>query len=286
MLASLARRERTVAGGIAALALAAWSLDIPPFATRAHAADLASDVQRTAQQMRQSWSADPATASLPFPGIELLPAGVGLQKACGGTAQVEVPGRVSAWCPGSNRVVLDPSLLALRVKTHGDWALAYWIGTALAESVLGRQSSASALSPAAANLQANCVAGVLIAAVPGRKPPAQEEKPLGPALVAYGASQTARMGTRPQRAYALLTGFGATGASCSDGDMAALANGTVPDPATLAQLEQMRDERASSSLMAVIGSRCRPRANAPCPRRIGSFKAGASGIPKPSTRSR
>lgn len=279
-------RERTVAGGIASLALAACGLGLPPLATRVHAADLASDVQRTAQQLRQSWSADPATASLPFPSIELLPAGVGLQKACGGTAPVEVPGRVSAWCRGSNRVVLDPSLLALRVKTHGDWALAYWIGTALAESVLSRQNGAAALSPAAANLQANCVGGVLIAAVPGRKPPAQEEKPLGPALVAYGASQTTRMGTRPQRAYALLTGFGATGASCSDGDMTALANGTVPDPATLAQLEQMRDERASSSLMAVIGSRCRPRANAPCPRRIGAFNAASPGIPKPSTRTR
>lgn len=279
-------RERAVSGGIASLALAACGLGLPPLATRVHAADLASDVQRTARQLRQSWSADPATASLPFPSIELLPAGVGLQKACGGTAPVEVPGRVSAWCRGSNRVVLDPSLLALRVKTHGDWALAYWIGTALAESVLSRQNGAAALSPAAANLQANCVGGVLIAAVPGRKPPAQEEKPLGPALVAYGASQTTRMGTRPQRAYALLTGFGATGASCSDGDMTALANGTVPDPATLAQLEQMRDERASSSLMAVIGSRCRPRANAPCPRRIGAFNAASPGIPKPSTRTR
>ncbi|MEA5392094.1 hypothetical protein VB738_12580 [Cyanobium gracile UHCC 0139] len=243
-------------------------------------------MQRTAQQLRQSWSADPATASLPFPGIELLPPGVGLQTACGGTAQVEVPGRVSVWCQGSNRVVLDPSLLALRVKPHGDWALAYWIGMGLAESVLSRQNGAVALSPAAANLQANCVAGVLIGAVPGRKPPSQEQKPLGPALVAYGASQTARMGTRPQRAYALLTGFGATGASCSDSDMAALANGTVPDPATLAQLEQLRDERASSSLMAVIGSRCRPRANAPCPRRIGGLKAASPGIPKPSNRSR
>ncbi len=279
-------RERAVSGGIASLALAACGLGLPPLATRVHAADLASDVQRTARQLRQSWSADPATASLPFPSIELLPAGVGLQKACGGTAPVEVPGRVSAWCRGSNRVVLDPSLLALRVKTHGDWALAYWIGTALAESVLSRQNGAAALSPAAANLQANCVGGVLIAAVPGRKPPAQEKKPLGPALVAYGASQTTRMGTRPQRAYALLTGFGATGASCSDGDMTALANGTVPDPATLAQLEQMRDERASSSLMAVIGSRCRPRANAPCPRRIGAFNAASPGIPKPSTRTR
>jgi hypothetical protein len=177
-------------------------------------------------------------------------------------------------------------LLALRVKTHGDWATVYWVGTGLAESLLSRFERPSALPPAAANLQANCVAGVLIGAIPGRKPPSQEEKPLAPALMAYAASQTARMGTRSQRAYALLTGFGATGATCSDGDMMALARGSVPDPATLAQLEQIKDERASSSLLAVIGSRCRPRANAPCPRRIVPVSAAASGIPRPSTKSR
>lgn len=260
------------------MAVTAGLAGLLPLAGVAYAGgdSLDAAAQRTSSLLRQSWSSDPSTASLPFPSVDLLPAGTGALKACSGSASANDQGSAGIYCTGNGRVLLDRNLLELRVKSYGDSAIAYWIATGLAEGFLSRRSDASSLTPAAANLQANCLAGVLIAAAPGQMD-AELKKQLGPALSAYSTSQAARMGSRPQRAYALLTGFGATEASCSDADMMALANGRVPDPDVLAGLEQIKEQRASSSLMAVIGSSCRPRPNAPCPRRIAGVKVSASG---------
>ncbi|WP_254992535.1 hypothetical protein [Cyanobium sp. N5-Cardenillas] len=278
-----------VVGATLAMALTASFSGLQPLAVGAQAAgdDLEAAVKRTGQQLRQSWGADPSTASLPFPAIDLLAAGTGVRKACGGSDPPDDPGSAGIYCPGSARVLLDRMLLKRRVEQYGDSAIAYWIGTALAERFLSGQRGTASLPPAAANLQANCLAGVLIGAAPGRKPvEAQARLEWGPAMAAYNSSQAERMGTRPQRAYALLTGFGATESSCSDADMAALASGRVPDPALLDQLEQVKDERASSSLMAVIASRCRPRPQRSCPRQIRPMKWALSGAPTPTPRGR
>ena len=269
---------RVVVGVAGAMAVIAQLAGLEQLAASAYAAGdpLEASVQRTGRLMRESWSTDPSTASLPFPSIDLLPAGTGAQKACSDPAPTHDQGSVGIYCAGNARVLLDRNLLELRVKSFGESAIAYWIATALAESLLSRRSDPSSLPPAAANLQANCLAGVFIGAAPSQMR-AEMKKQLGPALSAYSSYQADRMGTRPQRAYALLTGIGATKASCSDADMQALANGRVPDPVVLASLEQFKDQRASSSLLAVMGSSCRPRPQAPCPRRINGLKLSASG---------
>lgn len=273
---------RDFVGVAGAVAVIAQLTGLQPLAASAYAAGdkLEASVQRTSRLLRESWSTDPSTASLPFPSIDLLPAGTGVRKVCSDPAPTHDQGSVGIYCVGNARVLLDRNLLEWRVKSYGESAIAYWIATALAESLLSRRSDISSLPPAATNLQANCLAGVFIGAAP-RNMSAEMRKQLGPALSAYSSYQADRMGTRPQRAYALLTGIGATEASCSDTDMLALANGRVPDPGVLAELEQFKDQRANRSLVAVMTSSCRPRPQAPCPRRINGLKLSASGKKSP-----
>jgi hypothetical protein len=260
-----------------AIALTAQITVVHHLADGAYAAgdDLDKSVQRWAKQLHHSWSSDPSTASLPFPHIDLLPAGTGVLQACSGSQATDDPGSVGIFCPSSARVLLNRTILALRFKKDDDSAIPYWIATALAESFLNWQSGTPSHSQAAANLQANCLAGVLIAAAPEQKL-ADPRKQVWPALAAYNRYYNKRTGTPPQRAYALLTGFGATEASCSDVDMTALASGRVPDPDVLDLLKQIKNERASDSVMAVLGSRCRPRPQASCPRRVGWLKVSGS----------
>jgi hypothetical protein len=151
--------------------------------------------------------------------------------------------------------------------------VAYWLGVGLGTAILGHRGP-SRLSPAAANLQANCLAGVLIGGTglqPTPQDPPRPDALVAPANGAYATAMAERMGTRSQRSYALLTGLGMTElAGCSDPAMAQLAGDQVPDPALLSALATGTD-RAAFNTMGVMGRRCRPRPNAPCPRRLPSF---------------
>lgn len=241
----------------------------------------AAGIDRTAAgiaaRLRQSWQADPASSSLPWPGIEVLPAGQTPQAACpaarpGGSSAgaVQTP---ALHCAASGRVLLDRARLAKDSNRHGDWGVAYWVGVGLGQAIRD-QRAAPLLPPAAANLQFNCLAGVLVGGTnlpPTTKDPPKLEELVAPANGAYATAAAGPMGTRSQRSYAWLTGLGMTElGGCSDAAMVQLALDRVPDPALLAELA-MGADRGAFNTLGVMNRRCRRLANSTCPRRLPSF---------------
>lgn len=248
-----------------------------PVAPGSAAPELDAMVVSIASQLRQSWNADPGTARLPWPAIEVLPTGQTPQSACNGAGTAANPAEgvqsPALVCPGSGKLLLDRTRLAKEASRHGEWGVAYWVGTGLGTAILGQRATAPR-SPAAANLQANCLAGVLIGGTslqPRPQDPPRPDQLVAPANGAYGTAAAEQMGTRSQRSYALLTGLGMTElAGCSDEAMAQLATDQVPDPALLSALATGTD-RAAFNTMAVMNRRCRRLPNSPCPRRVPSF---------------
>ena len=110
-------------------------------------------------------------------------------------------------------------------------------------------------------MQATCLGGWLLA----RGPATTSERRhaiLEADRYAYTPDASLKHGSDQQRAYALLTGMGATSSTCNGASMAALASGMVPDPELLDRLATER----STNLKAAIDSQCRrPPA---CPRRL------------------
>lgn len=138
---------------------------LAPVAPGAAAPELDAMVASIDGQLRQSWNADPGTARLPWPAIEVLPAGQTPQSACpgAGSAASEAGSVQSSalYCAAGGRVLLDRTRLAKEASRHGEWGVAYWVGIGLGTAILGQRPTARR-SAAAANLQANCLAGVLI----------------------------------------------------------------------------------------------------------------------------
>ncbi|MCP9933125.1 hypothetical protein KBZ08_04275 [Cyanobium sp. Candia 9D4] len=268
-------RHQPGSAALGALLVAASLL--VPVAPGAAAPDLDATVSAVASQLRQSWNADSGTASLAWPAIEVLPAGQTPASACpgAGTAARAAGAAQSPalLCAASGKLLLDRSRLEKAASRHGDWGVAYWVGIGLGTAILGHRGP-SRLAPAAANLQANCLAGVLIGGTglqPTPQDPPRPDAVVAPANGAYATALAEQMGTRSQRSYALLTGLGMTElAGCSDSAMAELAGDRVPDPALLGALATGTD-RAAFNTMGVMGRRCRPLPNAPCPRRLPGF---------------
>lgn len=239
-------------------------------------------VRTVTTELQRNWNADRFSASLAFPPIRLLPAGAATDTTCNPGAAPLRPGRTALYCAARSEVLLDRDLLGPLLHRRGLPAVAYWIAVGLAERLIAA-SSESQPSAAAGNLTANCLAGVLLgasrfqpAAGSGAAAAPQTDSLLNAARGAYGGSVASTMGSASQRAYALLSGLGATASSCSPPEMAALARGSVPDPALLTQLQQLPPvERGSRSLMAVINSQCRPLGYWTCPRRLQGIRQSA-----------
>lgn len=251
-------------------ALALALLLAPGTATAASPPDLATAVTAASGQLRQAWAADPSTAALPFPAVRLLPAGASVDGTCDPKLPPRRPAPTAAWCASSGEVLLDRDLLADATgKLSGPelrTVVSYWVATGLAERLLPALAKGAA-PRALSTLQANCLGGELIGASAAR-PSGAANPLLIAARAAYGDSHRAAVGSASQRGYALLTGLGATATPiCSSDAMAALAQGNVPDPALLQQIEQLPPpDRAYSSLMGAISSQCQPLPSRPCPR--------------------
>lgn len=269
------------------LTLMCLAITLHPSHGRAAGGDLEAAVQHSTARLRRSWSSDQVTASLPFPTVDLLPPGQTATKLCGSLGEANDPERPAIWCESGSRVLVDGALLMGLYETDRErrWAIPYWIGTALGESLVSTSPGAETLAPSVANLRANCLAAVLIGAAPGMKLPDQPHELLAPPLWAYGSPDAAQMGTRTQRAYAFLTGFGATHASCSNAEMAALATNQVPtsDSALMKIIPEIQRERARTSLLEVLRSHCIERAGQPCPRPMPKRQQPSS---KKTTRNR
>lgn len=229
--------------------------------------ELAAAVMASTEQLRRSWAADSTTAALPFPKVHLLLPGVDANGACTAGAAPKQPAPKGFYCASRGEVLLEHDLLAGAYRLHQTPAVAYWIAMGLAERLLpqGATSQGAVIS----NLQANCLAGVLLSATSGSKVPRVSDALIKATGSAYGGAESAKMATPSQRAYAVLSGYGATSSGCSLGEMANLAKGSVPDQARLGTLA--KDLRGSSSLRAAHNSQCVPLLpKRPCPRSVAS----------------
>jgi hypothetical protein len=159
---------------------------------------------------------------------------------------------------------VDGSALETLGQPADRWAYAFWIATALSQSLL-QDAVPPAGSPAATgSLQSICLAGVLIGAAPALPSPAEPQAVVAPALNAYPSALASSRGDRAQRGYALLTGLGRTASGCGVDAIAALAANQVPDFPTLEAVRSF--ERGSSNrVFGVIRPRCQPTTSAPCP---------------------
>jgi hypothetical protein len=211
-------------------------------------ADGSLPVQQVSEELRQAWSTDPLTRDWPWPEVVLLPTDQRALVVCPDATSVgAVPDSTAVFCPTTGKVLLDPKWLVKDVQArYGTWGLAYWIATGLGQAIRGKASlPGPPLTPIAANLQANCLAGLLLNQRPGLRP-ASPKQWLSPAFTAYAARDATTQGTAGQRAYALLSGLGGTRSSCTNKAMAALSTNSVPDPALLKELAEDADTRATA----------------------------------------
>jgi hypothetical protein len=211
--------------------------------------DVSVPVHQLSEELRRAWSTDPLTRNWPWPDVVLLPVDQRALVVCPAAAGAgAVPDTSAVFCPTSGKVLLDRKLLAKDVQQrYGNWGLAYWIATGLGQAIRGKVALPEpALSPAAANLQASCLAGLLLNQRP-RLRPGSPKQWLSPAFTAYAARDATTQGLAGQRAYALLTGLGGTASNCSNKSMAALSNNSVPDPGLLMDLvEEEAGTRATA----------------------------------------
>ena len=210
--------------------------------------DVSVPVQQLSEELRQAWSTDPLTRNWPWPDVVLLPAEQRALVVCPAAAGAgAVPATSAVFCPTTGKVLLDRKWLVKDVQQrYGNWGLAYWIATGLGQAIREKAVlPGPALTPAAANLQANCLAGLLLNQRPGLRPGSPKQW-LSPAFNAYAAEDASTQGTPGQRAYALLSGLGGTRSSCASKAMAALSTNSVPDPALLRELAEDADNRAAA----------------------------------------
>jgi hypothetical protein len=218
------------------------------FPVMADPTDLSTAVNQVSQELQQAWSNDPLTRNWPWPEVVLLPADQRALVVCPTAAAAGAVRDTSAvFCPTSGKVLLDRKWLVKDVQPrYGNWGLAYWIATGLGQAI--REKAAlpgPALTPAAANLQANCLAGLLLNQRRGLRPGSPKQW-LSPAFKAYAAGDASTQGMPGQRAYALLSGLGGTASTCASTAMAALSTNSVPDLALLKELAEDADNRATA----------------------------------------
>ena len=232
---------RWVPAGMAILPTAVLPLAFLPLMGMAAAAAptsaLEPALERTQRQLRQVWQSQPLTTSLPFPAVELLPAGTEAAQACPAT---------SAYCAATASVRLERPLLQNSFDIYEQGGVAFWVARGLAEAILASRTDRPPLPSRAANLRSTCLAGTLLGLISTDQPAQLHDllqQSIKTARVAYAPSLSSRQGIPGQRAYALLTGTGGTRLSCSEEHMALLARfpQQVPDADLFDTLTTNRD---------------------------------------------
>jgi hypothetical protein len=253
-------------------ALALSLLALAPFhpLSQASAAEspLAPAVLTATKRLRVVWSGESASRDLPFPRVGLLAPTTAAANLCPWNDSIAV------YCQPQQSIQLNREALNESVvSSEPEWLVGYWISLGLVQVLVAADRIDTPRQEPAATLQANCLAGVLLARTQ-LQPPATVQALLAPALYAYGPAKISQRGSAAQRAYALLSGFGATDSICDPEAMMALLENRVPDPDRLNQISLLT-RRGSSSLLAVLNSRCRPRPGATCPRRLSAVRPTA-----------
>jgi hypothetical protein len=222
-------------------------------------------VVAASRRLRVIWSGESTSRHLPFPRVSLLSPTAAEANPCPWNDSIAV------YCQPRQSIQLNREALSeAAASSDPEWLSGYWISLGLVQALAAADRIDTPREEAAATLQANCLAGVLVARAQ-LQTPASVATLLAPALYAYGPAKISQRGTAAQRAYAFLSGFGATDSLCEPEAMRALAENRVPDPDRLEQISLLT-RRGSSSLLAVLNSRCRPRPGATCPRRLSAAR--------------
>jgi hypothetical protein len=239
-------------------------------------------LRQATTQLQRVWQQDPLTARRPFPAIRLVD--TASSGECS-SAVLPASGPLVHVCPNGGVIHVQRSKLTALHGVFGEAAALFVVAYGLGQTLIHAAPSttptpatpatpsapatpAAAAAPATptttAGLRAACAAGTLLAAVP--LPAADRQLLLNNAISAgeqgFPSSAASRLGTGPQRAYALLSGMGGTPLDCGTTAMDRLASGAEP-------LEAFMATRGTS---VAISKFCRqPPA---CPRRLSFGLAG------------
>jgi hypothetical protein len=221
-----------------AVLMAALAFSYPAPIPAASAAALpspagASTLEQAIDYLRQAWQRDPLTATRPFPSVRLVDRR--RSQDCP-RPRIAETGSLVVSCTDTGEILVDrPQLVALR-GVFGEAAEAFAVAYGLAQSLISSPTPAAPVASATDALRAACAAGTLLAAMP--IPDSDRRLLLNNAISAgeqaFPSSAAPKLGTGPQRAYALLSGMGGTPLDCSVAAMARLAGGAEPLEAFLA----------------------------------------------------
>lgn len=226
------------------------------------------DVREATAQLKRVWQRDPVIAGLPFPDVQLLDR-ITAQTCPAAPFPASQP--LLLVCPGQGKILLDRRALAgpRQYFGAGNGAVTFLVAYGLGQGLVAPLPPTAPLPAATPGLRAACLAGILLGAITSgnRKSKTQRlDAAIRTAAQSFPASVAGQLGTGPQRAYAVLSGLGATSLDCGAAAMARLAAGQVPIPPDLST-------RGPGSLGLEVSCRQPPA----CPRRFPSTD-GVGGV--------
>jgi len=175
-----------------------------------------------------SWQSDKSLAKVAPPQVLPVAEGSRIYGGCGeNIGGMELGG--SAYCEATHTIYLVPQELGAFVEAFGPSAQAYVVAHEFGHAI--QAAFSVELSGAARELQADCLAGIMIAGG-SESLGITRDQVISMASAAYAIGSDTH-GTGAQRSYALLSGMGVFKAGCTDRDMNALAAGQITDPAYL-----------------------------------------------------
>ena len=187
-------------------------------------------IDAIARSLSRIWLAQPLIQPQQPPGLEVLRRGLSVKAACPQSSDQVLP---AAYCPSTHRLLIDPDRLDETRDQFRQGGLAFWIARGYGQALVLANSSSSPPSRLQ-NLQATCLAGTLLGLMPSTpEQPLQStlNQALKTTLADFDPEQAPSQGKAAPRAYAFLTGTGATRLSCSSAALTPLAaeDPQVPD---------------------------------------------------------
>jgi hypothetical protein len=228
------------------------------------------DVREATAQLKRVWQRDPVIAGRPFPDVRLLDR-ITAQTCPGAPFPASQPLLLA--CPGQGQILLDRRALAgpRQYFGAGNGAVTFLVAYGLGQGLVAPFPPTAPLPAATRGLQAACLAGTLLGAITSgdrKSETPRLDAAIRTAAQSFPASAAGQLGTGPQRAYAVLSGLGATALDCEPAAMARLAAGQV-------QVDPDLGSRGPGSLGLDVACR-KPPAPA-CPRPLPS-SVGVGGV--------
>ncbi|MEY4354221.1 MAG: putative neutral zinc metallopeptidase [Cyanobacteriota bacterium] len=187
-------------------------------------------IDAIARSLTGIWLAQPSLQPRQPPALEFLRRGLSVKAACPQSSDQVLP---AAYCPTSHRLLIDPDRMDDTRDHFRLGGLVFWIARGYGQALVMANPSSRPPSRLQ-NLQATCLAGTLLGLMPSTpQQPLQTtlNQALRATLADFDPEQTPSEGKASQRAYAFLTGTGATRLSCSSAALSPLAaeDPQVPD---------------------------------------------------------